>query len=93
MRNVHITLSVLATMLPACASAQDVLEACRAGADPYEAGVNKIIDSVVAPSFRLQLTTLPSFEPESGLRLVGSRIYLLKSEAALGQLLQTMERE
>ncbi len=57
-------------------TAQEALEPCRDRFnDPYHAAVKRVIDNAVAKPARLLLTTVPSFEAESGLRLVGNEIY------------------
>jgi hypothetical protein len=59
--------------------AQNALEPCHDQfADPYYARVVKTIDDAVMQPSSLQLTTLPSFEPESGVRLVGTELYFVQ---------------
>jgi hypothetical protein len=59
--------------------AQNALEPCQDElADPYHSGVGKVIDKAVARPTSLQLTTFPSFEAESGLRLAGSELYFVE---------------
>jgi hypothetical protein len=59
--------------------AQNALEPClQRLADAYHAGVNKTINDVVVRPSTLQLTTIPSFQPESGLRLVGTELYFVE---------------
>ncbi len=54
------------------ANARATLQPCDSmDANPYYAGVNRIISSAVKRPSQLPLTTLPSFEAESGLRIVG----------------------
>jgi len=61
------------------AVAQDSLEPCRdVQSDRYRAGVNKVIDKAVGRPSSLQLTTYPSFDAESGLRLVGAELYFVQ---------------
>lgn len=63
-------------------SAQNALEPClRDFADAYHAGVNKTINDAVVQRSSLQLTTLPSFQPESGLRLVGTELYFVEFQS------------
>lgn len=61
------------------ASAQGSLEPCGQDfADGYHTGVNSRIEAAVARKSSLQLTTYPSFEVESGLRLVGPDLYFVE---------------
>lgn len=72
-------LIALLCVLHTKAGAQNALEPClRNYADAYHIGINKIINEAVAHPPSLQLTTLPSFEAESGLRLVGTEIYFVQ---------------
>lgn len=65
------------------ALAQGSLEPCRNDfTDGYHVGVNKVIDDAVAAPSSLQLTTFPSFQAESGLRLVASRIYFVEFQTS-----------
>jgi len=59
-------------------AAQGSLEPCREANDPYYRAVNQVIDKAVAKPTQLQLTVFPSFEVESGIRLVGSDVYFVK---------------
>lgn len=63
-------------------AAQSTLEPCREAGDPYHAAVNQVIDKVVAKPSRLQLTTFPSFQTESGIRLVGSDVYFVEFQSS-----------
>jgi hypothetical protein len=73
------SLFALALALQNSANAQSSLEPCRQDfMDGYHIGVNKRIDAAVAHKPSLMLTTFPSFETESGLRLVGADIYLVE---------------
>ena len=75
----HYLCLVVACVLQAHAAAQDALEPCLDRFDnPYYAAVNRVIDNAVAKPARLLLTTVPSFQPESGLRLVGNDIYYVE---------------
>lgn len=72
----YATFLFLACTLAAHATAQDALEPCRDRFDDrYHKAVTRVIDKAVAKPARLMLATIPSFEPESGLRLVGNEIY------------------
>jgi hypothetical protein len=70
---------ILAALIPCAAHAQSALAPCNGqSSDDYFAGVNRITDRAVKQPFQLQLTTLPSFQSESVLRLAGSEIYLVQ---------------
>lgn len=76
--NTRIFSTVLMAVLHGSACAQNALEPCDVPfSNPYHAGVNKVISGAVAQQARVQLVTLPSFEPESALKLVGSEIYFV----------------
>ncbi|OEZ58194.1 hypothetical protein [Duganella sp. HH105] len=65
------------------ALAQSSLEPCREDfIDAYHVGVNKVIDDAVAAPSSLQLTAFPSFQAESGLRLVASRVYFVEFQTS-----------
>lgn len=65
------------------ALAQSSLEPCRKDfIDAYHVGVNKVIDDAVAVPSSLQLTTFPSFQTESGLRLVASKVYFVEFQTS-----------
>jgi len=69
----------LAALIPCAAHAQSALAPCNGQfSDAYFAGMNRIADRAVKQPFQLQLTTLPSFQNESVLRLAGSEIYLVQ---------------
>jgi hypothetical protein len=58
------------------AYAQESFEPCTDEMFPeYHAGVNSVIDSAVGEKPRLSVTTFPSFRPEYGIRIVGSKVY------------------
>jgi len=70
---------VLVLALQSCANAQNSLDPCGDDfSDAYYNGVVKRIDDAVARKSSLQVTTFPSFQVESGLRLVGSEIYYVE---------------
>jgi hypothetical protein len=70
---------ILAALIPCAAHAQSTLAPCSGKfADTYFAGVNSITDRAVTQPFQLQLATLPSFQRESVLRLVGTEIYFVQ---------------
>jgi hypothetical protein len=74
---------VLLGFFQSAAVAQGSLEPCRQDfTDGYHVGVNKVIDGAVAAPSSLQLTTCPSFQAESGLRLVASTIYFVEFQTA-----------
>lgn len=59
--------------------AQNLLEPCDGYIrSPYSDGVQKIIDHAVPQPSLLHLATLPSFQNESGLRLVGNEVYFVQ---------------
>lgn len=61
------------------ANARATLQPCDSmDANPYYAGVNRIISGAVRQPSQLQLTTLPSFSEESGVRIVGDDIYFVQ---------------
>ncbi|MDB5910765.1 MAG: hypothetical protein JWP34_4879 [Massilia sp.] len=65
------------------AFAQSALEPCLEDfSDAYHGGVNKVIDDAVVRPSSLQLTTFPSFYPESGLRLAGSELYFVELQSS-----------
>ena len=77
--NAGLLILMLAGLLHSVCSAQDALEPCsRERANPYYDGVNQVISAAVGQQSSLLLTTLPSFEPESGVRLVGAKVYLVE---------------
>lgn len=83
MTHIRLPLLVLIAALHGSSCAQSALEPCdRKLSDPYHAAVNKVIDGAVAQPSRLLLTTFPSFEPESGLRLAGSGIYFVTFQSS-----------
>ncbi len=75
-------LFTLALSVCGASAAQNSLEPCREAGDPYHAAVNRIIDKAVAKPARLQLTVFPSFETESGIRLVGSDVYFVEFQSS-----------
>jgi hypothetical protein len=63
--------------------AQNALEPCQDElADPYHGAVGQVIDKAVARPASLQLTTFPSFEAESGLRLAGTELYFVEFKSS-----------
>ena len=81
------TVSLVALFAIALASgasdAQD-LEPCDAQAlVGYDAAVDAIIDKTVGSAASLSVTTIPSFKPESGLRLVGPSVYFVQFQTSL----------
>lgn len=75
-------LVTLVGLLHCAAPAQGALEPCPiASFNPYYDGVNRVIDKAVGRASSLHLTTLPSFEAESGLRLVGTEVYFVQFRA------------
>jgi hypothetical protein len=74
---------ILLGFVQSTALAQSSLEPCRKDfTDAYHVGVNKVIDDAVAAPSSLQLTTFPSFQAESGLRLVASRVYFVEFQTS-----------
>lgn len=74
-----VLLAALMAALHGSARAQSSLELCGQDfADGYHTGVNKRIDAAVALKPSLLLTTFPSFEKESGIRIAGSDIYFVE---------------
>jgi hypothetical protein len=74
-----LLLSTLVGMFHCAASAQSALEPCpTVQPNPYYDGVNRVIDNSVGRPSSLHLTSLPSFEAESGLRLVGTEVYFVQ---------------
>ncbi len=66
-------------LVPALALAQSALEPCEIEfLGDYYRGVDIIIDDAVGDTPRLSLTTLPSFSPESGVRLAGDHVYFVQ---------------
>lgn len=63
-------------------AAQSSLEPCHEERDPYHAAVNQIIDKAVSKPSLLQLTVFPSFQVESGVRLVGSEVYFVEFQSS-----------
>lgn len=67
--------SLLLMAVPGHCSAQAFLEQCPSKtANPYFDGVNQVIEAAVQQPASLLLTTFPSFENESGVRLVGNEV-------------------
>lgn len=59
--------------------AQSELEPCdNEFSGEYYARVDRVIAEAVGQRAQLKLTTIPSFEPESGVRLVGTDVYFVK---------------
>lgn len=81
MKQLLILVTVLA--LHGRCIAQDSLEPCAKNFDnPYHSGVNRFIDDAVSKPSRLQLTTIPSFQVESGIRLVESEVYYVEFKSS-----------
>lgn len=75
-------LVTLVGLIHCTAAAQGALEPCPiAPFNPYYDGVNRVIDKAVGRASSLHLTTLPSFEAETGLRLVGTEVYFVQFRA------------
>jgi hypothetical protein len=71
---------VLLVLLFTCGSryafAEESLEPCADEMFPeYHAGVDSVIDRAIGEKPRLSVTTFPSFSPEHGMRIVGSKVY------------------
>ncbi|HBN9513373.1 hypothetical protein [Pseudomonas aeruginosa] len=59
--------------------AQSELEPCdNEFSGEYYARVDRVIAEAVGQRAQLKLTTIPSFEPESGVRLVGTDVYFVR---------------
>lgn len=70
---------ILLSALHNGAIAQNTLEPCANDiTDAYHAGVNRTVNDAVMQPSSLQLTTVPSFQPESGVRLVGTELYFVE---------------
>ncbi|WP_035372893.1 hypothetical protein [Pseudoduganella violaceinigra] len=83
-RSFRLVLCVFAFFGTFCAEAvaQDLLEPCHPkSGNPYYTGVYRVIDKAVGRPSRLQLTTFPSFQSESGIRLVDSEVYFVEFQA------------
>ncbi|WP_213605434.1 hypothetical protein [Pseudoxanthomonas japonensis] len=79
MKIISLLIVLTIVLAPTHASAQSALEPCEMEfLGDYYRGVDKIIDDAVGDTPRLSLTTLPSFSPESGVRLVGDHIYFVQ---------------
>ena len=48
----------------------------------YYTGVDRIIDRAVGQSSQLQLTTLPAFQAESGVRLLATEVYFVQFKSS-----------
>lgn len=86
-------LTLLCAWLPVAAQAQDALEPC--GTEllgEYYQGVEERIDSAIGRRPELSLTTLPSFSPESGVRLVGAEVYYVEFQSSFWADANTIDR-
>ncbi|MDR2187452.1 MAG: hypothetical protein LBE62_05280 [Azonexus sp.] len=64
--------------------AQSVLEPCREyPLSEYYQGIEKRVDVAAGAEYQIALTTIPSFFPESAVRLVDSEIYYVKFKPSL----------
>lgn len=74
--------------------AQNLLAPCRyEGKDPYYQGVYRVIDKAVGKPSRLQLTVFPSFQAESGVRLLGTEVYHVQLLSSFWGDSQTWDRK
>jgi hypothetical protein len=79
MKTISLLAMLTIVLTPVPALAQAALEPCEMEfLGDYYRGVDKIIDDAVGGPPRLSLTTLPSFSPESGVRLVADDIYFVQ---------------
>lgn len=79
MKTISLLTMLTIVLAPVSALAQSALEPCEMEfLGDYYRGVDKIIDDAVGRTPRLSLTTLPSFSPESGVRLVADDIYFVQ---------------
>lgn len=79
MKRLSVLLILAVGFLCGRAYAQSELEPCNNEfSGEYYARVDRIISEAVGRHAQLQLTTIPSFEPESGVRLVGTDVYFVK---------------
>lgn len=79
MKNIPLLATLIMTLAPAPSLAQSALKPCEVEfLVDYYRGVDNIIDDAVGGMPRLSLTTLPSFSPEYGVRLVGDYIHLVQ---------------
>ncbi len=79
MKIISLLIILIIVLAPVPALAQSALKPCEMEfLGDYYRGVEKIIDDAVGGAPRLSLTTLPSFVPESGVRVVGDDVYLVQ---------------
>ena len=79
MKNIPLLAALIMVLAPAPSLAQSALEPCEVEfLGDYYRGVDNIIDDAVGSTPRLSLTTLPSFFPEYGVRLVGNYVHLVQ---------------
>lgn len=77
MRAAHLIIGIATLVaMPLC----EATEPCSRFMPEYHSGVDRVIDAAVGKPARLAITTLPSFTPESGVRLVGGDVYFVKFE-------------
>jgi len=81
MKTILLLKLLICAWLSTAAQAQDFLGPCEK--DEYYRGVEERIDSAIGLKPELSLTTLPSFSPESGVRLVGSEVYYVEFQSSL----------
>jgi hypothetical protein len=66
------------------AHSQNVLEPCeREYLSSYYSRIDKVVDEKIREPAQLSITTLPSFHPESAVRLVGLNVYSVRFESSL----------
>lgn len=79
MKTISLLTVLIIVLAPVTALAQSALEPCEMEfLGDYYRGVDRIIDDALGGTPRLSLTTLPSFSPESGVRLFGENIYFVQ---------------
>lgn len=79
MKRLSVLLIIAIGFLCSRAYAQSELEPCgNEFSGEYYARVDRVIAEAVGQRAQLKLTTIPSFEPESGVRLVGTDVYFVK---------------
>ena len=83
MKNIPLLAVLIMAFAPTLSFAQSALEPCELEfLGDYYRGVDKIIDDAVGSTPRLSLTTLPSFSPEYGVRLVGDYVHLVQFDSS-----------
>lgn len=79
MKNFPLLLILVIGFLCNRTYAQGELEPCdNEFEDEYYASVDRVISEAVGRRAQLQLTTTPSFKPESGVRLIGTDVYFVQ---------------